>query len=59
MEENERLFGVIPIGKGLTLEALIGDLWDPTTDELFPPKKFFGLGWGVNLHAIGRKLNLL
>ena len=49
----------MPIGKETNLDAFIKDLWDPSTEEIFPPKNFIGIGWGVNLHAIGKKLGVL
>jgi hypothetical protein len=52
-------FWGIPIGKEVTTEALIKDLWNPETEEVFPPKNFIGLGWGINLHAIGKKIGLI
>lgn len=60
MEENQipDNFWGIPIGKETTPEALLKDLWDPNTEEVFPPKNFIGLGWGVNFHAIGKKLGI-
>jgi hypothetical protein len=58
MEPEKDNFWGIPIGKEVTTEAFIKDLWNPETDELFPPKQFIGLGWGVNLHAIGKKLGM-
>lgn len=27
------------------------DLWNPESDELFPPKRF-GIGYGCNFHAV-------
>ena len=57
-QEQENFWG-IPIGKETSLEALMKDLWDPNTDEIFPPKNFIGLGWGVNIHAIAKKIGVL
>ncbi len=57
-EEPENFWGM-PIGKETSIDALVRDLWDPYTDEIFPPKNFIGIGWGVNLHAIAKKLNIL
>lgn len=34
------------------------DLWNPESDELFPPKRF-GVGYGLNFHALLRKMGLL
>lgn len=56
-EEQENFWG-IPIGKETSMDALVKDVWDPSTDEVFPPKNFIGLGWGVNLYAIGKKLGV-
>ncbi|MBE7410460.1 MAG: hypothetical protein L6Q54_10660 [Leptospiraceae bacterium] len=55
---QDNLWG-IPIGKEFTAEALVRDLWDPMTDEVFTPKHFIGLGWGINFYAIAKKFNLL
>lgn len=33
-------------------------LWNKDDDRLFPPKNF-GVGWTVNLYAVGRKLGLI
>ena len=57
-QEEENFWGM-PIGKETNLDAFIKDLWDPSTEEIFPPKNFIGIGWGVNLHAIGKKLGVL
>ncbi len=57
MNEKETIWG-IPIGKEITTDALLKDLWDPSTDEIFPPKNFVGLGWGINFHAIARKIGI-
>jgi hypothetical protein len=60
MQEKEKdNFWGLPIGKEVTTDALLKDLWDPTTEEIFPPKNFIGVGWGVNLHAIAKKLGIL
>lgn len=34
------------------------DLWNPQDDRVFPPK-YFGIGWGLNVHALGRKVGLI
>ena len=57
-KEKENFWG-LPIGKEVTTDAFLKDLWDPTTEEIFPPKNFIGVGWGVNLHAIAKKLGVL
>jgi hypothetical protein len=51
-------FWGMPIGKEFTQEAFLKDLWDPSTEEIFPPKNFIGLGWGINFYAIGKKLGV-
>ena len=43
MNDRETIWG-IPIGRELTTDALLKDLWDPSTDETFPPKNFVGKG---------------
>ena len=34
------------------------DLWNPNDDRVLPPKHF-GIGWGLNLHAILKKLDVI
>lgn len=58
MEEKDNFWGV-PIGREVSLDALVRDIWDPTTEEIFPPKHFIGLGWGFNLYAVAKKLGWL
>ncbi|MDX1960285.1 MAG: DUF5808 domain-containing protein [Leptospiraceae bacterium] len=58
MEEQKDNFWGLPIGKETTLDALVKDVWNPDTEEIFPPKNFIGVGWGVNLHAIAKKLGV-
>jgi hypothetical protein len=57
--DDEKNFWGIPYGTEVTMEALLHDNWDPTTDEIFVPKKFLGIGYGINLHAVGKKMGLL
>lgn len=59
MDEQHENFWGIPIGKEVTFEAFVKDIWDPDTEEVFTPKNFIGLGWGVNFYAIARKVGLL
>lgn len=33
-------------------------LWDSNDDRIFPPK-YFGIGWTLNFHALGRHLHLI
>jgi len=56
-EETKNFWG-IPYGTEISLEAFLHDTWDPTTDEILVPKKFLGVGYGVNFHALGKKLGL-
>ncbi|MCB1176189.1 MAG: hypothetical protein KDK36_01305 [Leptospiraceae bacterium] len=58
MEDKDNFWG-LPIGTEKSLDALLKDLWNPETEEIFPPKNFVGLGWGINFHAIASKLGLL
>ncbi len=58
MNEPKNLWG-IPYGTEVTTEALVKDLWDPTTEEIVTPKRFLGIGWGINFHAIAKKLGVL
>ncbi|TGN10550.1 hypothetical protein [Leptospira ilyithenensis] len=57
--QDEKNFWGIPYGTEISTEALVKDLWDPTTDEILTPKTFLGLGWGINLHAVGKKIGLV
>jgi len=56
--EQPNLFG-IPIGKEVSMDALIHDFWDPTSEEILQPKRFLGLGWGINFFAIAKKAGIL
>ena len=33
-------------------------IWNKEDDRLFPPKAF-GIGWTINLYAVGKKMGLL
>ncbi len=57
-QEKENFWG-LPVGREMTTDALLKDVWDPTNEEVFPPKNFLGIGWGVNFHAIAKKLGVL
>jgi hypothetical protein len=57
--EEEKNFWGIPYGTEVSMEALIHDTWNPETEEIFIPKRFLGVGYGINFHAIGKKLGLL
>ncbi|APH42267.1 Uncharacterized protein A9P81_2645 [Leptospira interrogans serovar Copenhageni/Icterohaemorrhagiae] len=35
----DRILG-LPVGKDFSIEALVKDVWNPETDDLFPPKIF-------------------
>ncbi|XDD49337.1 hypothetical protein AB3N59_13085 [Leptospira sp. WS92.C1] len=54
----DRILG-LPVGKEVSIEALVKDVWNPETEDLFPPKSFLGLGFGVNFYAIARKTGIL
>lgn len=32
--------------------------WNREDDRVFPPK-YFGIGWELNLHALGRQVGLI
>ena len=34
------------------------DIWNPEEDRIFPPRRF-GIGWGMNVHAILKRTGLL
>lgn len=57
-DEVDNFWG-LPIGTQTSWEAFAKDFWDPSTDEIFPPKNFFGLGWGINFHAIAKKIGII
>jgi hypothetical protein len=38
-----------------SLERMRRSVWNPDDDRLFPPRSF-GWGYGLNLHALGRRL---
>ena len=57
-QENENFWG-LPIGIEVTTDAFLKDLWDPSTEEIFPPKNFIGVGWGVNFYAIAKKAGII
>jgi hypothetical protein len=59
MQNDNKNFWGIPYGTEVSAEALIHDLWDPTTEEIFIPKRFFGVGWGVNLYAVAKKSGVI
>ena len=61
MDNNNetREFLGLPIGRELTTDALIKDLWDPSTEEIFTPKHFLGVGWGINFYAIAKKAGVI
>jgi len=31
------------------------DIWNPEDDRIFPPKRF-GIGWGLNVHALLKRV---
>ena len=35
--------------------SLLKDVWNPSEPRVLPPKQF-GVGWGLNLHALVKKL---
>lgn len=57
-EQHENFWG-LPIGREVTTDALLKDLWDPSTEEIFPPKNFIGVGWGINFYAIAKKAGVI
>jgi hypothetical protein len=56
---DEKNFWGIPYATEISAEAFVKDVWDPTTEEILTPKTFLGIGYGVNFHAIGRKLGII
>lgn len=40
------------------LRNIVKDVWNPEEKRVFPPKRF-GVGWGVNVHALLKKLRVL
>ena len=57
-QENENFWG-LPIGREVTTDAFLKDLWDPSTEEIFPPKNFIGVGWGVNFKKKKKKAGII
>jgi|JI91814BRNA_FD_contig_71_2686513_length_1743_multi_2_in_0_out_0_2 hypothetical protein len=57
-KEQDNFWG-LPIGRELTTDALLKDLWDPSTEEVFTPKHFLGVGWGINFYAIAKKAGVI
>ena len=37
---------------------MLKNLWNPEDERVFPPK-YFGVGWDLNLHAVGKKVGLV
>lgn len=60
MHENDdyKTIWGIPYGTEVSWEAFLHDTWNPETEEIFVPKKFLGIGYGINLHALGKKLGI-
>ena len=40
------------------LNNLFLDIWNPNDPRILPPKHF-GIGWGLNVHAILKKLDVI
>lgn len=57
--QDEKNFWGIPYGTEISTEAFVKDVWDPTTDEIITPKNFIGIGWGINLYALGKKAGMI
>lgn len=57
-KEQDNFWG-LPIGREVTTEAFIKDIWDPSTDEIIVPKTFLGVGWSVNLYAVAKKIGVI
>lgn len=36
-------------------QAIFKDVWNPCEPRILPPKQF-GVGWGINLYAVLKKL---
>ena len=39
-------------------KKMFRNLWNPEDDRVFPPK-YFGVGWDLNLWALGKKAGLV
>ena len=37
---------------------MLKDIWDPQDDRVFPPKHF-GIGWGLNFHAVLKRAGIV
>ncbi|MDZ4725609.1 MAG: hypothetical protein SH817_05605 [Leptospira sp.] len=57
--QDEKNFWGIPYATEISTEAFVKDIWDPTTEEIIKPKNFLGIGWGLNLHAIAKKVGII
>ncbi len=57
-EKQDKFLGM-PVGKELSVEAFIHDIWNPQSEEIIQPKRFIGLGWGINLYAVAKKIGLM
>jgi hypothetical protein len=51
-----RVGGLVPYDfRPPTMERLKAAMWNPDSDQIFTDRAF-GVGWDVNLNAVGRKL---
>ena len=48
-DHDVRTFGGIPYR--WNWRKVFADVWNPNEPRVFPPKQF-GVGWGVNFHAL-------
>jgi len=39
-------------------DKIFKDVWNPEEDRILPPKQF-GVGWGLNVHALLKILKIL
>lgn len=57
--DEQKNFWGIPYSTEVSADAFIHDVWDPSTEEIIIPKRFLGIGYGINFYAILKKSGVL
>jgi len=57
-KDEQNTFLGMPMNWSYEGQHPLKKMWNPDDDRLFPPKSF-GIGWTINLHAVGRRLGLI
>lgn len=52
-DHNVKRWGVFPYR--WNFRSIFKDVWNPNELRILPPKQF-GIGWGLNVHALMKKL---